>query len=187
MKLIENDDPKTHLLELKQHFQLMLQRHDNLIKIGSTMSESCFIIIVMLSLPQFYQLTLQTLTANGQASKLSGLQLSAMKADNLIAFIPEEAQHHVINNEFSKDAESTLAARTKKSEKPKRKKKDKAQSDITCKNCKRTRHGTSDCYQKGGGKEGQAPWNKKKTTKNKECAMKLGEDIPSMTLSYSGH
>ena len=54
MKLIENDDPRTHPLELKQHFQLMLQRHDNLIKIGSTMSESCFIIIVMLSLPQSY-------------------------------------------------------------------------------------------------------------------------------------
>ena len=64
MKLIENDDTKTHLLELKQHFQLMLQRRDNLIKIGSTMSESHFIIIVMLSLPQSYQPTLQTLTAN---------------------------------------------------------------------------------------------------------------------------
>ena len=40
MKLIENDDPKTHLSELKQHFQLMLQRCDDLIKIESTMSES---------------------------------------------------------------------------------------------------------------------------------------------------
>ena len=29
MKLEDNNDPKTHLSELKQHFQLMLQRHEN--------------------------------------------------------------------------------------------------------------------------------------------------------------
>ena len=34
MKLADNDDPKTHLSELKQHFQLMLQRHENLMKMG---------------------------------------------------------------------------------------------------------------------------------------------------------
>ena len=107
---------------------------------------------------------------NEWVSKLSGLQLSAIKADDLIAFILKEAQHHVISDKCSKDAESTLAARAKRSEKPKRNKKNKTKSDITCKNCKRTGHGTPDCYQKGGGKEGQAPWDKK-TTKNKESEM----------------
>ena len=34
MKLTENDDPKAHLSEVKQHFQLMGQRHDNLLKMG---------------------------------------------------------------------------------------------------------------------------------------------------------
>ena len=32
MKLMENDDLKAHLTEVKQHFQLMGQRHDNLLK-----------------------------------------------------------------------------------------------------------------------------------------------------------
>ena len=40
MKLADNDDPKTHLEELRQHFQTMQQRHDNLLKIGSEMSDS---------------------------------------------------------------------------------------------------------------------------------------------------
>jgi hypothetical protein len=40
MKLSNNDNLKTHLAELKQHFQLMLQHHDNLIKMGSTLSDS---------------------------------------------------------------------------------------------------------------------------------------------------
>ena len=40
MKLIDNQDSKTHLSKLKQHFQLMLQRRDNLIKMGSTLSDT---------------------------------------------------------------------------------------------------------------------------------------------------
>jgi gag-polypeptide of LTR copia-type len=36
IKLMDNNDPKTHLNELKTHFQLMLQCCDNLMKIGST-------------------------------------------------------------------------------------------------------------------------------------------------------
>ena len=47
MKLQDNDNPKTHLSELKQHFQLMLQHCKNLIKIGSTLSDSRFNIIIM--------------------------------------------------------------------------------------------------------------------------------------------
>jgi gag-polypeptide of LTR copia-type len=39
MKLMDNDDPKTHLNKLKTHFQLMLQRCNNLMKIRSTISD----------------------------------------------------------------------------------------------------------------------------------------------------
>ena len=59
MKLADNDDPKTHLEELKQHFKTMLQHCDNLLKIGSVMSDSRFNIIIMLSLPGSYRPTLQ--------------------------------------------------------------------------------------------------------------------------------
>ena len=40
MKLVDNQDPKIHLAKLKQHFQLMLQHWDNLIKMGSTISDT---------------------------------------------------------------------------------------------------------------------------------------------------
>ena len=63
MKLIDNDDPRTHLTELKSHFQLMLQHCDNLIVIGSTMSNTRSNIIIMSSLPKSYWPTLQMLTA----------------------------------------------------------------------------------------------------------------------------
>jgi hypothetical protein len=40
MKLSDNNDPKTHLAELKEHFQLMMQCHNNLIEMGSVLSDS---------------------------------------------------------------------------------------------------------------------------------------------------
>ena len=79
----------------------------------------------------------------------------------MIAFIIEEAQHQVINDDHTKSAESTLAARTKKLAKPKGKKKAKTQLDVVCENCDRPGHGKPNCYLKGGGKEGQGPWQQK--------------------------
>ena len=40
MKLSDNDNPNTHLSKLKLHFQMMLQQCDNLLKIGSTLSDT---------------------------------------------------------------------------------------------------------------------------------------------------
>jgi len=54
MRLDDNDDSKAHLTELKQHFQVMTQHRDNLIKMGSTMSDTRFNIIIMSSLPESY-------------------------------------------------------------------------------------------------------------------------------------
>ena len=87
MKLIDNDDPKTHLVELKNHFQTMLQHRDNLMRIGSAMSDTRFNTIIMSSLLESYRPAPQTITTSEQTSKLSGMQLRAMKADDLIAFI----------------------------------------------------------------------------------------------------
>ena len=64
MKLAENDNPKAHLAELTNHFQLMLECCNNLIKMGSVMSETRFTIIIMSSLLASYQPTLQMITAN---------------------------------------------------------------------------------------------------------------------------
>ena len=36
--LTESDNPQTHLNNLKQHFELMMKRHDNLMEMGSSLS-----------------------------------------------------------------------------------------------------------------------------------------------------
>jgi len=63
MKLSDNDDSKAHLAKIKQHFQLMLQRHKNLIKMGLTLSDTHFNTVIMTSLPESYRPTLQMITA----------------------------------------------------------------------------------------------------------------------------
>src|SRR5271170_6725275 len=52
MKLAENNDAKAHLLELQKHFKTMVQHRDNLIKMGSSISNNCFNILIMSSLPE---------------------------------------------------------------------------------------------------------------------------------------
>ena len=79
----------------------------------------------MLSLPESYQSTLQTITASEHMSKLLASQLHSIKSDDLIAFIIEEAQHWLINDDCTKTAKSALAACTKKSGKSKGRRKDK--------------------------------------------------------------
>ena len=159
MQITDNEDPKTHLVELKAHFQLMVQRRDNLIQMGSTLSESRFNTIIMSSLPESYRPSLQTITAAERVNKLSGGQSSGIKSDDLIAFLIEEAQHRLINEQRSKNAEIALTAYSKT--KGKNKGPNKEKKDEGCGNCERKGHTAENCFAKGGGKEGQAPWQNK--------------------------
>ena len=155
MKLADNDDPKEHLSELKQHFQTMLQRHENLLKMGSEISEMHFNTMIMSSLPESYRPTLQTITASKRVSTLTsgdGSTSKKMKSSDLIAFLIEEAQHRVINDERNKNSEQALAAKGEGKDKAL-----SADSEITCHNCSNKGHKKADCWAKGGGKEGQGP------------------------------
>jgi hypothetical protein len=188
MKLADNDDPKTHLSELKQHFQLMLQRHENLMKMGSEISETRLNAMIMSSLPESYRPTLQTITASERASALTSGSTNRMKSSDLVAFLIEEAQHRVINDERSKHSEQALAAYGKQKGKGKGKAdrgkgKEKAlnaDSEITCHNCGKTGHKKADCWAKGGGKEGQGPKQKKRARKRRQL---LWQQQAMMTIT----
>jgi hypothetical protein len=85
-----------------------------------------------------------------------------------------------------------LAAHTKKSARSRRKKKEKPQSDIICKNCKKSGHGKPDCYAKEGGKKGQGPFQKQKVKgKEPETAVVAANDeegelfMLTCTLDYA--
>ncbi|KIL66130.1 hypothetical protein M378DRAFT_75683, partial [Amanita muscaria Koide BX008] len=55
-----------------------------------------------------------------------------------------------------------------------------------CSNCKRSGHTKEDCYRKGGGKEGQAPWDKrKKEEANANAASTEDADSEDVSLAVT--
>ena len=111
MRLSVSSDPKTHLAELKSHFQLMMLRHKNLLEMGSSFSEQKLITLIISLLPNSYRPTLQTLTAADRASKLKqpstlsevatqtvAMTLAGMSLYELMDYFIEEAEHCIIED-----------------------------------------------------------------------------------------
>ena len=111
MHLAESDDPQTHLNDLKQHFELMMKRHDNLMEMGSSLSTTQLSAIIISSLPSSYHSAIQTITAAERIGVIQGTTANPkMTPWDLISFFTEEAQHHLIHDEHTKEAESALVA-----------------------------------------------------------------------------
>ena len=111
MRLSESSDPKTHLTELKSHFQLMMSRHKNLLEMGSSFSKQKLIMLITSSLPNSYRPALQTLTAADRAAKLRQpttlmaaatqtvtMTLAGMSPYELMDYFIEEAEHCIIED-----------------------------------------------------------------------------------------
>ena len=111
MRLSESSNPKTHLTDLKSHFQLMMLRHKNLLEMGSSFSEQKLIMLITSLLPNLYRPAVQTLTAADRAAKLKQpttlmaaatqtvtTTLASMSLYELIDYFIEEAKHCVIED-----------------------------------------------------------------------------------------
>ena len=175
MKLGDTEDLKTHLAELKEHFQLMVQQCTNLIAMGSVLSDSDYQTIIMHSLFESYHPALQTIIAAEQASAVSGaLSTSKMKPDDLMNSFIEEAQHHTINSQHSRNGDFALAVHGWKGKRGYDHNGEKSKSSITCENCSKPSHTKPNCYLRGGGKEGQGlrqgRFNKQREKRHKESA-----------------
>ena len=147
----------------------MAKCRDNLVQMGSTISATRFVTMIMASLPASYHSSIQTITITEKMTSITGLK-KTMSPTNLMAFFVEEAQHCVINDEQSKAAESALLVHRKSNNsKTKRKTSNhKKQLDKICKNCKRKGHTKAECWAKGGDKERQGLKQNKSKTKEKK-------------------
>ena len=97
MRCSDLSNPKTHLTEIKAHFKLMVQCHDSLSDMGSTLLDTQFSTMIMLSLPASYHLALQTIMvaerAQSTTTGTTGTPTRKMSPTYLIAFFLEEANH----------------------------------------------------------------------------------------------
>ena len=153
MVCLEDDDVRAHLAnmsELKEQLEGM----------GAPISDPSFAAMIRKSLPASFRSLLQTLSATARVNK------KILTSDEIIAAIHEEADEQKVHKEADKAAENAamIAAHSKKRDEKKK---------VKCANCKRTGHKKEDCYRKGGGKEGQAPWEKK--TKDSDAKANAAE------------
>src|SRR3984957_18516231 len=138
----EQSDIHSHVMSLKR-------APGGLLGLGDELKDIHFIPILIGSLPDSYRTMLSTVT---RTARVTGNTLPASEVVNMVI---EEAAVRKRQTERSKSSE--LALQTSKATHGKGFK-----SSAKCSNCGKTGHEKPDCYSKGGGKEGQAPWQKKK-------------------------
>jgi len=146
----EGDDMPTHLNKL-------VHLRNELDGMGASIPDEDFTTILLGSFPPSYRTLLSTITISAQ---LAG---NTIPSTDVIRIVTEEAAHRAIATRNDQAAGgAALMATAKKGKKGKGKPRKPVNTNLKCSNpnCERIGHTTDQCYQKGGGKEGQGPWQK---------------------------
>ena len=128
---------------------------------GESLTENDFYAIIMGNLPSSYN---PYLSALNTTSSVLGMHLSA---EDLMLSITEEYEHRALKSKSGKkddNAAFSADAGSSKGQKGGSNQKRKGE----CHNCGKKGHWTRDCWEEGGGKEGQGPKQKAKKEKDEK-------------------
>ena len=154
---------------MREHIGKMTELRERLAEMNAPVSDESFVsyLRTSLSLTTSYRNLFTTLSTT---ARQTGKKLTAA---DVIWHLTEEATSVEIEDNINKSNAAMMASASK----PKGKGKDKeksSKSDVLCTNtpnCGRRGHTKDQCWEKGGGKEGQAPdWWKKKAKDKKASA-----------------
>jgi hypothetical protein len=134
---------------IRSHLNSLTEAHDELLSMGLTVDD--FTPIIINSLPKSYH---NLVLAISGANRTGGGNLDTEK---LIVLLTEEDDYCKSEQKKGKSKSDNHALNVNKGKNAKRAK---------CDNCGRTGHSTPNCYQPGGTKEGQAPWQKDQSQKD---------------------
>jgi hypothetical protein len=129
------------------HFDTIANLREQLAAMGKSIPDDEYASILLGSLPTAYDATTSAM------STTASLTNTNLTPDTVIRLITDEFDRRALKTGKSKDSQDealTADAGRKKSKK-----------DIECFNCKKRGHMRSDCWAKGGGKEGQGPRKKR--------------------------
>ena len=175
---------------MREHIAKMTELRERLAEMNAPISDESFVSYIRTSLslaPSFRTL----FTTLSTASRQTGRKLTPA---DVIWHLTEEATSVELEDSINKSnaAMMALTSRDSKPEKGKGKGKDKSKSpksDILCTNtpnCGRRGHTKDQCWEKGGGKEGQAPdWWKNKTSKGNKNNANSAEEKPDEPEDYA--
>ena len=138
----------------------MSELKEQLDGMGASISDSSFAAMIWKSLPPSYCPLLQTLSASAWVNG------KTLTCDQIISAVHEEADELKVHKDKAAENAALATAHAKKANGQKKK----------CANCKHTGHSKEDCFWKGG-KEGQAPWDKKKDGNAKANTATAEDDV----------
>lgn len=105
--------------------------------------------------------------------------------DDIINFITEEAENHVIEDNWVKQGESALSAHTSKIRKPCKHYESGGLKRPTCENCGKEGYNKENCWAEGGGEEKKCSYKSKlKLGKGKKKEEEPEKSAAQMTGSY---
>src|SRR6266702_4144127 len=134
-KLGNNEDAHIHLT-------ILLDLQEQLASLGKNLDDDEFASILLGSLPPSYKSTINTIN---MAANTAG---TAVMPDQVIRLVTDEFDRRVIKTGKNKAGpEEAFAANGQKHDK----------QNVECFNCHRLGHFKSECWAKGGNKEGQHP------------------------------
>src|SRR6267142_2635258 len=133
---------------VRNHFEYLTDLREQLAAMGKAVMDEDYTDTLLASLPASY---------NGAVSSMSTsmrLGTKVLTSEIFEQFILDESEHRQVKDKYAESRNEALATESG-SQKGKDKSKDKKK--VECYNCHKTGHYKSECWAKGGGKEGQGP------------------------------
>lgn len=152
--------------------ELLANFHEQLASMGETISDEQYTNILMSSLPSSYDANISMITANANMSS------TPIASNTVICILTNEWDKCALKKTKPKlTQDKAFATDTQKNNKKKNKK------DIECFNYHKKGHMKSDCWAKGGDKEGQGPKKKAGVKDNATMAAeKLANNIKAWAV-----
>src|SRR5262245_30941426 len=130
---------------VRTHLNLLTEARDKLVGMGEKVDD--FTSIIINSMDESYHTLVSSVSSLHRSARLP------LKADDIITVLIEEDDYRKKEQKSKKSKSGDQALNVNK-------RKPGKNSNVKCNNCSRKGHVESDCFRPGGGKEGQAPWQK---------------------------
>ena len=135
--------------DIRAHFESLANFREQLASMGETISDESYTNALMSSLPSSYDSNVAMITTNADMSS------TTITSETVIRILTDEYDKRTLKKTKPKSTQDeAFATDAQKNNKKKNKK------DVECFNCHKKGHMKSDCWAKGGGKEGQGPKKK---------------------------
>ena len=141
--------------DVRAHLEKLAYLRENLSSLGRTISDAKYISVILRSLPPSYDPAISSLTYSYEA--------------NDKALTPTAVIRMALNEQERRSLRKSIAAEDRK--------------NIECYNCRKEGHCRSECWAKGGGKEGQGPRRHRKNANSKNKGRDTSKSTKESTNS----